>query len=78
VLGNAYYKFAKEFPEYMQAIINFETNQISENNEGREIIERFNKETEKFFVLLEKAVREGVDDNAISTETDVVGTAILL
>ena len=77
-LGKVYYKFANEFPEYMQAIINFETKQESEELDKSQLFERFNKETGKSFVLLEEAIKEGIADNAIPPETDVVSAAILL
>jgi AcrR family transcriptional regulator len=78
VLGEAYYRFAKEFPEYMQAIINFEAKQTAESPEANNIIDRFNKETEKSFLLLEEAVSEAIEGKAIPSDTDLVGTAILL
>lgn len=78
ILGKAYDQFAREYPEYMQAMINFDTKQSSENVEERELNERFNKETEKSFLLLEEAVKEAIEDKEIPEKTDVVGAAIVL
>ncbi|ADU27770.1 TetR/AcrR family transcriptional regulator [Ethanoligenens harbinense] len=77
ILGTTYYRFAKEFPEYMQAIINYEAQNADEDHEHNKLIERFNTETEKSFLLLEKMIQEGIDDQSISAGTDIVGTAIL-
>jgi Transcriptional regulator len=78
VLGRAYYAFSKEFPEYMQAIINFEPKPSSENDADNALMQSFNKETEKSFLLLEEAVREAIDNQTLAADTDVTGTAILL
>lgn len=80
ILGKAYYKFANEFPGYMQAIINYEAKKIDENDKNHDrnkLMERFNTETEKSFLLLEETIKEGIDDKSISAKTDVVSTAIL-
>lgn len=76
-LGESYYKFAQEYPEYMQSIINYEANGTDECNENNKIIADFNTETEKSFLLLEEIIKEGIADGSISAEIDVVSTAIL-
>jgi len=78
IIGDAYYRFSKEYPEYMQAIINYETNDEDENCEDNSIIDRFNKETEKSFLLLEDALREGIDSHEISADINLVDMAIIL
>jgi AcrR family transcriptional regulator len=78
VLGKAYYNFSIEFPEYMQAIINFDTKHEVENLESKEKIEQFNKDTGKSFLMIAEAIQEGIDDNTISPEIDVVSTSIIL
>jgi len=78
VLANAYYQFSKEFPEYMQAIINFETKQVADAPEEDKLKERFNQDTEKSFLLLMDAIKESIERNEIHLESDVVSTAILL
>jgi len=78
VIGKAYYKFANELPEYMQAIINFETKSDAESGNDSQIMEQFNTETEKSFLLLEEALRESIANNEISPETDVISAAIIL
>lgn len=77
LLGKAYYKFSSEFPEYMQAIINYKAKKTDEDFDRNKLIERFNAETEKSFVLLQETIREGIADQSIAAKTDVVGTAIL-
>lgn len=77
MLGKAYYKFANAFPEYMQAIINYEAKKTKDDPNRNKLMERFNTETEKSFLLLEETIKEGIDDQSIAAETDVVGTAIL-
>lgn len=78
ILGKSYNKFAKENSEYMQAMINFDTKQANENIEEQELCDRFNQQTAKSFLLLEEALKEGIEDKEIPAKTDVVGTAIIL
>lgn len=76
IFGEAYYNFACEYPEYMQAIINYETN--LETHIEDQIAERFKTDTGKSLFFLKTAIQEGIDEGTISAETDVVNTAILL
>lgn len=78
VIGRAYYRFASEFPEYMQSFINFKASPNDENSKDNGITERFNKENEKTFLLLEKALQEGIDSKELAPETDIVNAAIIL
>lgn len=78
LLGWSYYGFAKDFPEYMQAIIDFEAKKPTGNSETDIILERFNRETGKSFLLLEEAIKEGIEDSTITAGTDTASTAILL
>lgn len=77
-LGRAYYGFAKEYPGYMQALIDFEGKKFTENAETNGMMGRFNEETGKSFLLLEEAIREGMQDNTIRSETDAKSLAVWL
>lgn len=78
VLGQAYYGFAKDFPEYMQAIIDYEAKKPTGDLQTDRLTERFNKETGKSFLLIEQALKEGMEDKTIINGTDTASTAILL
>lgn len=78
LLGRAYYGFAKEYPEYMQAIIDFEAKTPTGDPETDGMTERFNQETGKSFLLLEEAVKEAIQDKTIVGATDAASTAVLL
>ena len=80
VLGHAYYGFAKDFPEYMQAIIDFEAKKSGGDSETDSLIDHFNEETGKSFLLLDEALKEGIEDKTLieATDTDTASTAILL
>ncbi|MDP4091728.1 MAG: TetR/AcrR family transcriptional regulator [Bacillota bacterium] len=78
IIGKTYFDFAKEFPEYMQAIINFDIGRNSEAVTKSKAIEKFYNDTEKSFLLLANAVREGIAEGSISQNADVTSTAITL
>lgn len=78
VIGKAYYKFANESPEYMQSIINYETNGNFENLEISKMLELFNQDLEKSFLLLVNAIKEGILEGSIAKDTDALKAAILL
>lgn len=78
LLGQTYYKFSKDFPEYMQAIIDFEAKSCTGSSETDNMIKHFNEETGKSYLLLEDAIKEAIEDNEISNETDVSSIALFL
>lgn len=78
LLGGAYYEFAKDFPEYMQAMIDFEAKKSTGNPETDRMLKRFNEETGKSFLLLEEALKEAMEDKAVMSGADAASTAILL
>lgn len=78
LMGRAYYEFSKKYSRYMQPIIDFEERKSTGNPETDQIIERFNEETGKSFLLLEEALNEGIEDKTVRDGTDVASTAIML
>jgi AcrR family transcriptional regulator len=78
VLGEAYYTFAKEYPEYMQSIINYETNRKLESSQVDKTLEQFDNDLEKSFLMLVNAINEGITEGDIPGGLEPVSTAILL
>lgn len=78
LLGQAYYDFSKDYPEYMQAIIDFEAKKPTGDSETDSMLERFNKETGKSFFLLEEALKEAMEDKTVRNGLDTASTAVLL
>ncbi len=78
VVGDAYYGFAKDYPEYVQAIINYDTNSGLQDSNTSETLKKFNSVTEKSLLILVKTIEECIYEGVIKKEVDPVSTAIML
>jgi AcrR family transcriptional regulator len=78
VMGMAYLEFAKTYPDYMQAIINFDANREYDNFEANKTLEHYFKDFDKSYVLLVDTIKEGIVEGSISKETDPISASIIL
>ena len=76
-LGEAYYYFYKQYPEYFHAIAEYE-NREQDFSEDNPIISECYAEGEKIVDMLKKALEEGILDGSIRGNIDVEMMAILL
>ena len=78
VIGDAYYDFSKDYPEYVQSIINYDTNLSLLDPNISETLKKFNSVTEKSLLILVKTIEECINEGAIKKGIDPVSTAIKL
>jgi AcrR family transcriptional regulator len=78
VIGDAYYGFARDYPEYLQAIISYDTNRGLSDSDTSETLNKFNSITEKSLLIVVRTIEECINEGAIKKDIDPFNTAIML
>lgn len=78
LLGKTLIDFNNNFPEYFEAIMDYENGDMDFNNNDDKSIQECYKEGEKLFNFLKDAIDEGINEGTILVDTDVINTSLVL